>query len=153
MKTFTLKKSEIEKKWLLIDAQDLVVGRLASYVANILRGKHKPTYTPHMDCGDNVIIINADKIRFTGNKLDDKIFYWHTGYPGGIKQRTMKQILTGKHPERVFMKAVQRMVPRGPLGRAQLKHLRVFAGDKHPYEAQKPEVVDFAAMNRKNKRI
>lgn len=153
MKTFTLKKSEIEKKWLLIDAQDLVVGRLASYVANILRGKHKPTYTPHMDCGDNVIIINADKIKFTGNKLDDKIFYWHTGYPGGIKQRTMKQILTGKHPERVFMKAVQRMVPRGPLGRAQLKHLRVFAGEKHPYAAQNPEVVDFAAMNRKNKRI
>ena len=144
--------SDIEKKWLVIDAEDVVLGRLASRVALILRGKHKPGYTPHMDCGDNVIVINADKVRLTGNKLTDKRFYWHTGYPGGIKDRTMEQILEGKHPERVVFKAVERMVPRGPLGRVQMKNLRVYAGTEHPHEAQQPEVLDVAAMNPKNKR-
>ena len=152
MKTYSAKPSDIEKKWLLIDAEDLVLGRMASIIAMRLRGKHKPTYTPHMDCGDNVIVINAEKVRLTGNKLANKIFYWHTGYPGGIKQRTAGQILAGAHPERVVIKAVERMVPRGPLGRQQMRNLRVYAGADHPHEGQKPEVLDVAAMNAKNKR-
>ncbi len=152
MKTFSAKPSDIEKKWLLIDAEDLVLGRMAAIIATRLRGKHKPTYTPHMDCGDNVIVINAEKVRLTGNKLANKIFYWHTGYPGGIKQRTAGQILEGAHPERVVIKAVERMVPRGPLGRQQMSNLRVYAGADHPHEGQKPEFVDVAAMNPKNKR-
>ncbi len=152
MKTYSAKPSDIEKKWLLIDAEDLVLGRMASIIAMRLRGKHKPTYTPHMDCGDNVIVVNAEKVRLTGNKLADKVFYWHTGYPGGIKQRTAGQILGGAHPERVVIKAVERMVPRGPLGRQQMRNLRVYAGADHPHEGQKPEVVDVAAMNAKNKR-
>ncbi len=152
MKTYSAKPSDIEKKWLLIDAEDLVLGRMASIIAMRLRGKHKPTYTPHMDCGDNVIVINAGKVCLTGNKLANKLFYWHTGYPGGIKQRTAGQILEGAHPERVVIKAVERMVPRGPLGRQQMRNLRVYAGADHPHEGQKPEVVDVAAMNAKNKR-
>ncbi len=152
MKTYSAKPSDIEKKWLLIDAEDLVLGRMASIIAMRLRGKHKPTYTPHMDCGDNVIVINAEKVRLTGNKLADKVFYWHTGYPGGIKQRTAGQILEGAHPERVVIKAVERMVPRGPLGRQQMRNLRVYVGADHPHEGQKPEVLDVAAMNAKNKR-
>ncbi len=152
MKTYSAKAAEIDKKWLLIDAEDVVLGRLASQVAKILRGKHKPSYTPHMDCGDHVIVVNAAKVRLTGNKTADKTYYWHTGYPGGIKQRTAGQILAGAHPERVLEKAVQRMVPRGPLGRQQMKNLRVYPGPEHPHEAQKPEVVDLGAWNPKNKR-
>ena len=152
MKTYTATPSDIEKKWLLIDAEDLVLGRLAVIISTRLRGKHKPTYTPHMDCGDNIIVINADKVRLTGNKLAKKLFYWHTGYPGGIKQRTAGQILEGAHPERVLIKAVERMVPRGPLGRQQMGNLRVYAGADHPHGGQNPEVVDVAAMNAKNKR-
>ncbi len=152
MKTFSAKPSDIEKKWIVIDADGVVLGRLASIVAMRLRGKHKPIFTPHMDCGDNVIVINADKVKLTGRKLADKRFYWHTGYPGGIKSRTAGQILSGQHPERVIYKAVERMISRNPLGRQQMKNLRVYAGGEHPHEAQKPEVLDVAAMNPKNKR-
>jgi large subunit ribosomal protein L13 len=152
MKTYSAKPSDIDKKWLVIDADGVVLGRLASQVAMILRGKHKPGYTPHMDCGDNVIIVNAAKVRITGNKAADKTYYWHTGYPGGIKSRTAGQILEGAHPERVIEKAVQRMVPKGPLGRQQLKNLRVYAGAEHPHEGQQPAVLDLAARNPKNKR-
>ncbi len=153
MKTYSIKPSEIEKKWLIVDAQDVILGRLASQVALRLRGKHKPSFTPHMDCGDNVIVINADKVQLTGNKRDQDIFYWHTGYPGGIKQRSKGQILDGKHPERVVEKAVERMLPKGPLGRQVMSNLRVYAGTEHPHEAQKPEVLDVAGMNAKNKRV
>jgi large subunit ribosomal protein L13 len=152
MKTYSAKAGEIDKKWVLIDAEGVVLGRLAAKVANLLRGKHKTTYTPHMDCGDHVIVINADKVHMTGKKRADKNYYWHTGYPGGIKSRTADQILEGEHPERVLYKAVERMVPSGPLGRQQMKNLRVYAGTEHPHEAQKPETLDLAAMNPKNKR-
>lgn len=150
MKTYTMKPSEIEKKWHIIDAEGLVLGRMASIIANILRGKTKPGYTPHMDCGDHVIVINAEKVGLTGNKLADKKYYWHTGHPGGIKERTAGKILEGKHPERVVIKAVERMVPRGPLGRQQMKNLRVYGGAEHPHEAQQPVPLDIAAMNAKN---
>ena len=150
MKTYSAKASEIEKKWVLIDADGLVVGRLAALIATRLRGKHKPTYTPHMDCGDNVIVINAAKALLTGNKLKDKVYYWHTGYIGGIKERTAGAVMSGKHPERVVEKAVERMLPRGPLGRKQLSNLRVYPGTEHPHEAQKPETVDVNALSPKN---
>ncbi|WP_193181244.1 50S ribosomal protein L13 [Nisaea sediminum] len=152
MRTYSAKPSEIEKKWWIVDAEGVVLGRLATVLANYLRGKHKPTFTPHMDCGDNIVVINADKVKLTGNKLADKNFYWHTGYPGGIKSRTMGQILGGSHPERVIEKAVQRMISRGPLARKQMSNLRIYAGTEHPHEAQQPEVLDVAAMNPKNKR-
>ncbi len=152
MKTFSAKPQDIENKWWVIDAQDVVLGRMASHVANMLRGKHKPTYTPHMDCGDNVVIINADKVKLTGKKRENKMYYWHTGHPGGIKERTAEAILSGKYPERVVEKAVERMIPKGPLGRAQLRRLRVYAGTDHPHVAQTPETLDFAAKNVKNKR-
>jgi len=152
MKTYTARPAEIEKKWILIDAEGIVLGRLATIIATRLRGKHKPTFTPHMDMGDNVIVINADKIQLTGNKRADKTYYWHTGHPGGIKQRTAGQILEGRFPERVVMKAVQRMLPGGPLSRQQLTHLRVYAGTEHPHEAQQPEVLDLKPMNPKNTR-
>ncbi|MCF8496454.1 MAG: 50S ribosomal protein L13 [Alphaproteobacteria bacterium] len=152
MSTYSAKPSEIEKKWILVDAEGVVLGRLASLVALRLRGKHKPTFTPHMDCGDNVIVINAEKIHLTGKKRQDDIFYWHTGYPGGIKGRSKGQILDGKYPERVVEKAVERMLPRGPLGRQVFGNLRVYPGAEHPHEAQKPEVLDIASMNEKNKR-
>ena len=152
MKTFSLKQSEIQKDWHLIDASGLVVGRLACIIANRLRGKHKPEFTPHMDCGDNIVVINADKVVFTGKKLTDKVFYWHTGHPGGIKERTMDKILDGKYPERVLIKAVERMIARGPLARAQMKNLHVYAESTHPHEAQQPQTLDVASMNRKNKR-
>ncbi len=141
----------VEKKWLLIDAENLVVGRVASIIANILRGKHKPSYTPHIDCGDNVIVINADKVRFTGKKLQQKVYYKHTGYPGGIKGVTAGKVLDGRFPDRVLEKAVERMVPRGPLGRQQMRNLRIFNGTEHAHAAQNPEVLDVASMNRKNK--
>lgn len=152
IKTFSIKPADVKKKWLLIDAQDLVLGRLAVVVANILRGKNKPEYTPHVDCGDNVIVVNAEKVKLTGNKLKDKKFFWHTGYPGGIKERTVGTILTGKHPERVIEKAVERMVPRGPLGRDIMRNLKVYAGANHPHDGQAPEVLDVGALNAKNKR-
>ena len=152
MKTYSMKASEVDKKWYVIDADGVVVGRLAAYLAHHLRGKHKPTYTPHMDCGDNYIVINAEKAVLTGNKYNDKKYYWHTGYPGGIKERSARAIIEGKHPERVLYKAVERMLPKGPLGNRQISNLRVYAGTDHPHEAQQPEVVDFASMNEKNKR-
>jgi large subunit ribosomal protein L13 len=152
MKTFNLKPSDIDKKWLVVDADGVVLGRLAAVLATILRGKHKPTYTPHMDCGDNVIVVNAAKVRLTGNKRKDDVFYWHTGFPGGIKGRSKGQILDGRFPERVLIKAVERMVPRGPLGRRQMGNLRVYPGASHPHEAQQPEVLDVASRNPKNKR-
>jgi large subunit ribosomal protein L13 len=152
MKTLSIKPSEVQKKWYLVDAQDLIVGRLAVVAARILRGKHKPSYTPHVDCGDNLIIINADKVHFTGKKLENKKFYWHTGYAGGIKERTMKEILTSKHPERVLLKAIERMIPRGPLGRQIMGNVRVYAGSNHPHAGQNPEILDVASMNSKNKR-
>ncbi|HLW26499.1 MAG TPA: 50S ribosomal protein L13 [Kiloniellales bacterium] len=152
MKTYSAKPADVERKWFVIDAEGVVLGRLASRVANVLRGKHKPIYTPHVDTGDHVIVINAEKVKLTGRKMQQKRFYWHTGYAGGIKDRTMEQILGGRHPERAIIKAVERMIPSGPLGRAQLKKLRVYAGSEHPHEAQQPEVLDIAAMNPKNKR-
>lgn len=152
MRTYSAKPSEIEKKWWIVDAEGMILGRLASVLANYLRGKHKPTFTPHMDCGDNIVVINAEKVKLTGNKRTDKTFYWHTGYPGGIKSRTMDKILDGKHPERVLEKAVQRMISRGPLARDQMRNLRIYSGAAHPHEAQQPEVLDVAAMNPKNKR-
>jgi len=152
MKTFSQKPADVTKKWVLIDAENVVVGRLASLVASRLRGKHKPSFTPHVDDGDNVIIINADKAVLTGSKLTDKKYYWHTGHPGGIKERTAKQILEGRFPERVVEKAIERMIPRGPLGRQQMRNLRVYAGAEHPHEAQQPETLDVAALNRKNTR-
>jgi large subunit ribosomal protein L13 len=153
MKTYSAKPSDIQKDWVIVDAEGVVLGRLAAAVATRLRGKHKASYTPHMDCGDNVIIINADKVRISGNKKDQEVFYWHTGHPGGIKGRTQGQILEGKHPERVVENAVRRMLPKdSSLARQQYKNLRVYAGTEHPHEAQKPTVLDIATANAKNKR-
>jgi large subunit ribosomal protein L13 len=152
MKTFSAKPAEVEKKWVVIDASGVVVGRLATMVAMRLRGKHKPSYTPHVDDGDNVIIVNAAKAVLTGRKREQKVYYHHTGYPGGIKERTAKAIFDGRFPERVVEKAIERMLPRGPLGRVQLGNLRVYPGPDHPHEAQQPEKVDIASMNRKNMR-
>lgn len=152
MKTYSAKASEIEKKWFLVDAEGVVLGRLASQIALILRGKHKTTFTPHMDCGDNVIVVNAEKVKLTGNKLADKTYYRHTGYPGGVKQRIAGEVLEGAHPERVLIKAVERMISRNPLGRQQMRNLRVYVGKEHPHEAQQPELLDIAARNPKNKR-
>ena len=150
MKTYSAKPTEIEKKWVVIDADGLVVGRLASIIALRLRGKHKPTFTAHMDCGDNVIVINAAKVLLTGDKLKKKVYYHHTGYIGGVKERTAGKILGGKFPERVVEKAVERMMPRGPLGTRQMSNLRVYPGTEHPHEAQQPETLDVAKMNPKN---
>ena len=152
MKTFTATPAEIDKKWILIDAEGIVLGRLASIIAMRLRGKHKASYTPHMDMGDNVIVVNADKVQLTGKKRSDKIYYRHTGYPGGIKSRTAGEILEGEHPERVVTKAVQRMLPGNRLSRRQMTNLRVYAGADHPHEAQAPEVLDVKSMNTKNTR-
>lgn len=152
MKTYSAKPAEVDKRWVLIDAKGLVVGRLASLVAMRLRGKHKPTFTPHVDCGDNVIIINAEKVVLTGRKREQKVYYHHTGYPGGIKERSAKFILEGRFPERIVEKAVERMLPRGPLGRKQLGNLRVYKGAEHPHEAQAPVALDIGAFNRKNVR-
>ena len=152
MKTFVAKPAEVEKKWVLIDAEGLVVGRLASIIAKRLKGKHMPTYTPHVDMGDNIVVINAEKVVFTGKKYDDKKYWRHTGYPGGIKSRTPKMIMEGKFPERVLEKAVERMLARGPLQRRLMRNLRVYKGNEHPHAAQNPEVLDVAAMNIKNTR-
>jgi len=152
MKTYSAKPAEVEKKWVMIDAQGLVVGRLASIIAMRLRGKHKPTYTPHVDCGDNVIVVNAEKVVLTGRKLQRKVYHYHTGFIGGIKTRSAKSIMEGRFPERIVEKAVERMLPRGPLGRVQFGNLRVYKGPEHPHAAQSPETLDVGSMNRKNKR-
>ena len=152
MKTYVAKPGEVEKKWILIDAEGLVVGRLAAIIATRLKGKHKPTYTPHVDMGDNVIVVNADKVVFTGKKYTDKVYYRHTGYPGGIKARTPRMIMEGKNPERVIELAVGRMLNRGPLQRKLMRNLRVYKGPEHPHVAQNPEVLDVAKLNRKNVR-
>ena len=149
--TRSIKPAEVEKKWHLIDADGLVVGRLAVVIANHLRGKHKPSFTPHVDCGDHVVVINADKVRFTGNKLQDKRYYKHTGHPGGIKEISPAKVLEGRFPERVLEKAVERMSPRGPLGSAQMRALHLYAGSEHPHAGTQPQPLDVASMNRKNK--
>ncbi|MBU6339333.1 MAG: 50S ribosomal protein L13 [Rickettsiales bacterium] len=151
-KTYIAKPSEIERKWWLIDAENLVVGRLATIIANILRGKHKPTFTPNLDCGDHVVVINADKVKLTGKKLADKTYYWHTGHPGGIKERTARQILEGNFPERVLENAVSKMMSRGPLQRDIMVKLHIYSGTEHKHQGQNPQVLDVAAMNRKNKK-
>ncbi len=153
MKTHTAKPADIDKKWILIDAEGVVLGRLASIVAMRLRGKHKATFTPHMDMGDNVIVINAEKVRLTGNKRAEKTYYRHTGYPGGIRSTTAEKVLDGAHPERVIEKAVQRMLPGNRLSRKLMGNLRVYGGTEHPHEAQGPEVLDVKSMNDKNSRI
>jgi large subunit ribosomal protein L13 len=150
--TVSLRPQEVKKDWVLIDADGVVLGRLASFIAARLRGKHKPQFTPHVDCGDHIVVINAAKLRVTGNKLEQSVFYYHTGYPGGIKERRLRERLSGKHPERVLIKAVERMITRGPLGRRQMRNLHVYPGPEHPHEAQAPKPLDFAAFNPKNKR-
>ncbi len=150
--TPSLKPTEVQKDWVLIDAEGLVLGRLAVIVANCLRGKHKPQFTPHVDCGDNVVVINAEKVRITGNKTAQSGFHYHTGYAGGIKGRTIQERLDGKHPGSVLEKAVERMITRGPLQRRQMKHLHVYAGTEHPHVGQAPQALDVAAMNSKNRR-
>ena len=152
MRTYSARPSEVAHPWILIDAEGLVVGRLAAFVARRLRGKHRPEYTPHIDCGDHIVVVNADKILLTGRKREQKTYYWHTGYPGGIRSRRAGQILEGRHPERVVREAVRRMLPRGPLGRKQLSKLRVYPGPVHPHAAQTPEQLNVGAMNRKNGR-
>ena len=152
VRTYSAKPKDVERAWLLIDAEDLVLGRLAVVIADRIRGKHKPIFTPHIDTGDHVVVINADKVKLTGHKESDKIYYRHTGYPGGIKARTVAQVREGKRPEALIRKAVQRMVPRGPLGRDQLRKLHVYGGAEHPHDAQKPDLLDVAALNPKNKR-
>jgi len=152
--TASLKPADVEKKWIVIDAENAVVGRLASFIAMRLRGKHRPDYTPHVDCGDYVVVVNADKVKFTGRKLQQKTYYWHTGYPGGIKERTADKILGGKFPERILEKAVERMLPKeSPLARKQMTHLRIFTGPEHNHEAQQPETIAFADLNAKNVRV
>jgi large subunit ribosomal protein L13 len=150
MKTYSATPKDIERSWHLIDAEGLVLGRLAALVAERLRGKHKPMYTPNLDCGDHVVVINAEKVALTGNKRSQKTYYWHTGYPGGIKDRTAEQILEGAHPHRVIEKAVQRMLPKGALGRQQIKKLHVYRGPEHPHQGQSPAALDLAGRNRKN---
>jgi large subunit ribosomal protein L13 len=150
--TLSLKPAEVSKEWVLIDADGLVLGRLAAIIANRLRGKHKPQFTPHVDCGDNVVVVNAEKVKLTGNKAGQSVFYYHTGYPGGIKGRTMRDRLSGAHPGRVIEKAVERMITRGPLQRRQMKNLHVYAGPEHPHAGQQPKPLDVAALNPKNKR-
>jgi large subunit ribosomal protein L13 len=153
MTTWVAKPGEVEKKWILIDANGLVVGRLAALIATRLKGKHKAIYTPHVDCGDNVVVINAEKVIFSGDKHADKVYYWHTGHPGGIKERTPRQILEGKFPERVVEKAVERMLKRGPLQRKLMRNLKVYKGTEHPHAAQNPEKLDVSKLNRKNARV
>lgn len=152
MRTYSAKAADIDRKWFVVDAEGVVLGRLATIIASRLRGKHKPIFTSHVDTGDHVIVINADKVVLTGRKREDKVFYWHTGHPGGIKGRSIGAILDGKYPQRVVEKAVERMVPRNPLGRQMLRKLKVYAGAEHPHQAQQPIVLDVAAMNSKNKR-
>lgn len=150
--TYATKAKDITKKWYVVDAEDVVLGRLAAVLATYIRGKHKPIYSPNLDCGDNVVVINADKVKLTGKKLTDKVYYRHTGYIGGIKETTPERILSGQFPERVIEKAVERMITKGPLRRQVMKNLKVYGGTNHPHEAQQPEKLDVAAMNPKNKR-
>ena len=150
--TPSIKQTEVKKGWVLIDAEGVVLGRLAVIIANHLRGKHKPQFTPHVDCGDNVVVINAAKVRVTGNKADQSVFYYHTGYPGGIKGRSIRQTLESRYPERVLEKAVERMITRGPLQRKQMKHLHVYGGAEHKHDGQQPQKLDVGALNSKNKR-
>lgn len=153
MKTFSATPKDIKKEWVVINAEGVILGRLASYVAKVLRGKHKASYTPHMDCGDNVVIVNADKVKLTGRKRGKKIYYRHTGFAGGIKQRTAEEVLNGNFPTRVFEKAVERMMPKdSPLARKQMRGLHIYVGNEHPHTAQQPKSVDFGAMNEKNAR-
>ncbi len=152
MKTYSAKAADIESKWYLIDAEDVVLGRLASLCARILRGKHKPVFTPHVDCGDGVVVVNAERVALTGNKLTDKIYYRHTGYPGGIRSVTPEKLIADGKAERIVMKAVERMLPKTKLGRRQITKLRVYSGPDHPHQAQNPEQLDLASMNRKNMR-
>ncbi len=151
--TPSLKPREVQKGWTVIDADGLVLGRLAAIIATRLRGKHKPQFTPHVDCGDNVVVVNAEKVRVTGNKAEQSVFYWHTGYPGGIKGRSIRERLESAHPERVIEKAVERMITRGPLQRQQMRHLHVYKGPEHPHSGQQPVALDVAALNRKNSRV
>lgn len=153
MTTFVAKPGEVEKKWILIDAEGLVVGRLAALIATRLKGKHKPIYTPHVDCGDNIVVINAEKVVFSGDKHEDKVYYRHTGYPGGVKETTPRKILEGKFPERVVELAVERMLKRGPLQRKLMRNLKIYKGGEHPHQAQNPEKLDVAKLNRKNARV
>lgn len=141
MRTFTAKKAEIEREWYLVDAEGQTLGRLASAIAPILKGKHKPIYTPHLDCGDYVIVINADKVRVTGRKLDQKFYYHHSGYPGGLTSISLRDQLT-KHPERVLQAAVRGMLPKNKLGRQMFKKLKVYADDSHPHQAQQPKLLE-----------
>jgi len=152
MKTYSAKPNEVVHKWYLVDAENIILGRLASIVAKILRGKHKTMYTPHIDCGDNIIVVNAEKVKLSGQKRTDKTYYWHTGYPGGIKDRTANQLLDGLYPERVIEKAVERMLPKSKLGRKQIGKLKVYSGPKHPHDAQSPETLNIGQLNPKNKR-
>ena len=149
--TVSLRPADVSKAWTLIDADGLVLGRLAALIAQRLRGKHKPQFTPHVDCGDNIVVVNAEKVRVTGNKADQSVFYHHTGFAGGIKGQTVRQRLESTHPERVIEKAVERMITRGPLQRRQMKHLYVYKGSEHPHAGQAPQALDVAALNRKNK--
>jgi large subunit ribosomal protein L13 len=153
MNTYALKASDIKKEWHIVDATDLVVGRAAAVIASYLRGKHKPEYSPHLDCGDNIIVINAEKVKFTGNKFskDGKIYYWHTGYMGGIKETSAKRIIEGKHPERVLENAVKRMLSKNPMGRQHFRNLHIYTGSEHPHKGQQPKPLDLAKMNNKNK--
>lgn len=153
MKTYSAKPAEVEKKWILIDAEGLVVGRLATLIATRLKGKHRAIYTPHIDCGDNIVVVNADKVVFTGAKRIDKVYYRHTGYPGGIKETTPDRLLSGRFPERVIEKAVERMLKRGPLQRKLMRNLKVYKGADHPHAAQNPETLDVAKLNPKNVRV
>ncbi len=152
MKTYAAKAADIERQWYLVDARDLVLGRMAVEIADILRGKHKPAFTPHVDCGDFVVVVNAEKVHLTGNKRRDESFYWHTGWPGGIRSQTLGQRLDGKHPERVVVKAVERMITRNPLGRQVMRKLKVYAGPDHPHAAQQPQPLDLGGRNRKNRK-
>lgn len=152
MRTYSARPADIERNWYVIDAEGVVLGRLAAYIAMRLRGKHKPIFTPHVDCGDHMVVVNAEKVKLTGHKRENKVFYWHTGHPGGIKQRTMSQLLDGRYPERVIEKAVERMISRGPLARQQLRKLHIYKGPTHPHGAQQPVNIEMAAINAKNKR-
>lgn len=152
MKTYAARAADIERQWYLVDARDLVLGRMAVEIADLLRGKHKPVFTPHVDCGDFVVVVNAEKVHLTGNKRRDESFHWHTGWPGGIRGQTLGQRLDGKHPERVVVKAVERMITRNPLGRRVMTKLKVYAGPDHPHAAQQPQPLDLGARNRKNRK-
>ena len=152
MSTPFIRASDVKRKWILIDADGVVLGRLAVIIANILRGKNKAFFTPHVDCGDHVVVINAEKVKLTGNKLEDKVFYWHSGYPGGIKKRTMKELISSQKSDVIIRNAVKRMISKGPLRNDIMSKLRVYEGANHPHDAQKPEFFDVVSLNDKNKR-